>query len=164
MLPPLAQAAIDSRTPPPRRPQLRNEKRQVPHPHEPGTRARGTRRKIKTAAPYLRTRIESSLIWSPINTGFIFTYPKYQSIKFNPAFAAFFDNEETIINVCNAALTRVIWELAKGILWVKTIKIIILLIRLEDFLSACKLSQKFAKKKCNLHRQNRTDLQIGQWR
>ena len=32
-------------------------------------------------------------------------YPKYQSVKFNPAFEAFFDNEETLINVCNAALT-----------------------------------------------------------
>jgi len=32
-------------------------------------------------------------------------YPKYQSVKFNPAFAAFFDDKETLINVCNAALT-----------------------------------------------------------
>lgn len=32
-------------------------------------------------------------------------YPKYQSVKFNPAFEAFFDNEKTLINVCNAALT-----------------------------------------------------------
>lgn len=32
-------------------------------------------------------------------------YPKYQSVKFNPAFEAFFDNEEALINVCNAALS-----------------------------------------------------------
>ena len=32
-------------------------------------------------------------------------YPKYQSVKFNPAFEVFFDNEEALINVCNAALS-----------------------------------------------------------
>lgn len=32
-------------------------------------------------------------------------YPKYQSVKFNPAFESFFDNEEALVNVCNAALT-----------------------------------------------------------
>ncbi len=32
-------------------------------------------------------------------------YPKYQSVKYNPAFGAFFDNEDAIINVCNEALS-----------------------------------------------------------